>query len=474
MRYGSPAAVPPQASLGAWPARYHVASSCSRRSSEASSCSVTVLMRHQNVCCFVLLFWLFCDCTAGTQLLPPLAAKQWRGWPAGAHHTPGRSCGAPLAWPPSPSPGARAAHAAACCSSSTPTSVHAARLGACGCGGCPSGTGICCSGRQWRGPGIRSLGLHQPDLGARYMAIPHGPRKTERAGCFRPPPARAGGGWCCARSPPRRCCRGRGQGRRGVSQARAGAAVLRAHKGRSAGAERAAARRWPPGSHTVLRAAAGPRQRSTGATRRRLTSACKHRQPGSCRRPCSPRCRQPPSSSSTAGGGGGHKQEGSDPEGARTLPAAAGAGWTCDSPLGAWRRTMRLLLGAGSCPGCAIARQARQAGSVSPNWIAPMQLKRWCVMPIGWRGVQHPLGSGLPLQKAAAGFLAPPASAGCPRCGRGGTSPAPLLLPAAAAAAVGAPQPAGSPTPTLPQKWQKYLECWLTSIFLMTLRRLAP
>ena len=28
--------------------------------------------------------------------------------------------------------------------------------------------------------------------------------------------------------------------------------------------------------------------------------------------------------------------------------------------------------------------------------------------------------------------------------------------------------------PTFPQKWQKYLECWDTSIFLMTFRRLAP
>lgn len=27
---------------------------------------------------------------------------------------------------------------------------------------------------------------------------------------------------------------------------------------------------------------------------------------------------------------------------------------------------------------------------------------------------------------------------------------------------------------TLPQKEQKYLECWLTSIFLICLRRLAP
>jgi hypothetical protein len=54
--------------------------------------------------------------------------------------------------------------------------------------------------------------------------------------------------------------------------------------------------------------------------------------------------------------------------------------------------------------------------------------------------------------------------------------PAPARTPTSTSRGARSPTPTGLPPParTLPQKLQKYLECWLTSIFLICLRRDAP
>jgi hypothetical protein len=103
---------------------------------------------------------------------------------------------------------------------------------------------------------------------------------------------------------------GRGGGR-GRGARRAWAPACCAGLARPAGGPGASARRH---SCTAWRTQRQGQQRQQGQQQQQrqgpgagaaLTSGCKHRQPGSCRRPCSPRCRQPPSSSSTAGGRGG-------------------------------------------------------------------------------------------------------------------------------------------------------------------------